>query len=765
MGPLAPLHGEPVATGALTIPRSRAFEGALSAGIPYVTLVECRSLASTAGAEAIIFDVEAEIPQRPIHDVRPIERVMVTFHADDGSAPVVQLLRTTFPLVPHLNLTAEEIPRSPCLYDEPWTEAQRAWTPADFVLRLRRWLALTARDELHAQDQPLEPLLSGAAWPLVAPAELLGGEETDSQIPAPLRVRKVLSDAGYLTLFAEIAPSEVDATKPEAQPEFLATTFRADPQAHGVIRRQPRTLRELADLLTPAGIDLVDQLRTRVRAWHEGLVHVGLLQARLIVILALPKSRVAGGPVESTETWGFLISQTIGEVGEQLGIWEMRDGQPGRLLHVDETKQGEQVPLELLNPTPSFSRARAAALSGKSQSDARRITAVGAGALGSQLFLDLLRRGFGEWTLIDPDVLLPHNLARHPLFGAAVGLPKAEALALLANDIVDGEPVARFIVADVLAPGTKTPQVEEALVNADIVVDASASVAVARYLSRDVESAARRVSAFLNPTGTDAVLLVEDAARTTPLDLLEMQYYRHLVQEPTLNAHIAPNDGQVRYGVSCRDESSTIPQDLVALHAATAARMLRRSLGQEEARIYLWRALEDEPGVATFPIQTAEPVAILCGDWTVYTDRWLLDQLQRWREEKLPNETGGVLVGAFDTQRKIVYVVDALPSPPDSVEWPTLYIRGCEGLRSRVEVIGAITAGNLVYAGEWHSHPKGVSCSPSNDDRTVFAWLEDLRAGDGLPPLMLIVGDADEGGWYLGSMPSGSAEDRGDGHE
>ena len=54
----------------------------------------------------------------------------------------------------------------------------------------------------------------------------------------------------------------------------------------------------------------------------------------------------------------------------------------------------------------------------------------------------------------------------------------------------------------------------------------------------------------------------------------------------------------------------------------------------------------------------------------------LLAKLSSLREPKLPNETGGVLLGSFDVERRILYIADALPSPPDSEEWPTLYIRG-----------------------------------------------------------------------------------------
>ena len=46
---------------------------------------------------------------------------------------------------------------------------------------------------------------------------------------------------------------------------------------------------------------------------------------------------------------------------------------------------------------------------------------MGAGALGSQVIITLARSGFGNWTIVDEDDLLPHNLARHALNGFYVG--------------------------------------------------------------------------------------------------------------------------------------------------------------------------------------------------------------------------------------------------------------------------------------------------------------------------------------------------------
>jgi proteasome lid subunit RPN8/RPN11 len=151
-------------------------------------------------------------------------------------------------------------------------------------------------------------------------------------------------------------------------------------------------------------------------------------------------------------------------------------------------------------------------------------------------------------------------------------------------------------------------------------------------------------------------------------------------------------------------------------------------------------------------IPPTEALSQWYGDWTVVTDRWLLDKVTRACLDGLPNETGGVLIGAHDMQRHVLYLVDALPSPPDSEEWPGLYVHGSRGLTKRIGEVERTTDGRqLGYAGEWHSHPRGCGPSPSRDDRKVFAWLQEHMSLEALPPAM-IVGESDSA-LFVGSIP------------
>lgn len=117
----------------------------------------------------------------------------------------------------------------------------------------------------------------------------------------------------------------------------------------------------------------------------------------------------------------------------------------------------------------------------------------------------------------------------------------------------------------------------------------------------------------------------------------------------------------------------------------------------------------------------------------------VVDRMAHLRREALPNETGGVLIGTFDTVRRIAYVSWALPSPPDSEEWPNLYIRGKAGLKQTVEECARASGHHLEYVGEWHSHPG--SANPSDIDQAALGKLGALMGRDDLPGLMVIIGE------------------------
>ena len=158
-------------------------------------------------------------------------------------------------------------------------------------------------------------------------------------------------------------------------------------------------------------------------------------------------------------------------------------------------------------------------------------------------------------------------------------------------------------------------------------------------------------------------------------------------------------------------------------------------------------------------VELSEPVEFHCGDWQISTDKCTFWKLRDLRLRALPDETGGVLLGYPDHHHRMLYVVDALPSPPDSEEWPTSYIRGCAGLKEAVGEVTSRTAGTVEYLGEWHSHPDESECEPISADLVFLAWLTDHRFRDGMPALMAIVCEGDDVVWRTATRNSSENPD------
>ena len=199
-------------------------------------------------------------------------------------------------------------------------------------------------------------------------------------------------------------------------------------------------------------------------------------------------------------------------------------------------------------------------------------------------------------------------------------------------------------------------------------------------------------------------------------------------------------DSHLRYGNSCRDVSSQIAQDDVAMWAAVASKNLKTLLKYQDPVLRIYTVDESSNTFMTEVIVTPL-IETTIGSWLFRMDRTLLDKIGTFRQMRLPNETGGVLIGNFDTLNRVCSIVDFIPSPPDSVEWPVSYIRGCRGLRDRVDEVQRRTLGQITYVGEWHSHPDGIAASPSNEDLKAFSWIDAHMGRESLPAIMLIVGE------------------------
>ena len=142
-------------------------------------------------------------------------------------------------------------------------------------------------------------------------------------------------------------------------------------------------------------------------------------------------------------------------------------------------------------------------------------------------------------------------------------------------------------------------------------------------------------------------------------------------------------------------------------------------------------------------VTVAEERQIELVDLKLFIDEGAISQMQLLREEALPNETGGILLGYYDFNVNSVVVIAGMPPPGDSKHSQTGFERGILGVKESVEAAAIRTAGIVGYIGEWHSHPPGHSTDPSRDDLIQLTHLALGMADDGLPAVQIIIGEND----------------------
>ncbi len=738
------MQTEQVEPGEARIPKARELIRLLQTDVlPFAKLVAVRTQPN--GSELVRLDVSPEVPSSPVEDIRMVEPFEIAFDPKDLTEPRANALRPDFPSVPHTYLRAEGEPLILCLFDEPYAEQRLRWTAAGYVRQLHTWLRKTANGTLHQSDQPVEPFLADSTAHVILPSHFFNSA--------------TLQEPQLLSLYVVQRSARPDHTLVASrdgsggiQPgtRSIALVVDAKPQTHRKLTHQPENLSQLHQLLQPMGTDLFQVLGSRLR--DEMIENPGSREARVLLILRIPGRRSDDGAPEALEVRVFGVNGSVRELSTSLGLTDDFDGHVATVIGKPlMTSESAEVRLQPFNPVQDLTPQDAQGFSGIRGAPDLHISAIGVGALGSHTLLNLARAGFGTWTVVDHDVLLPHNLVRHALPGSCLGLEKAGAIADFVNGLLEDGTTVQSICADVLTPPL-ADELRNALETTDVTLDFSASVAVARWLTLDAPGDSRRLSIFLNPAGTALVVMAEDRARSVRLDCIEAQYYRAVIEREQLAEHLSDEGEQVHYGHSCRDVTSTIPQEMFSLFSGIAAGALRQRIDSVKPSLAVWQSAADH-SVSYQEIALAAPVWDQCEDWQISTDEALIQKLTNLRRQSLPNETGGVLLGYADQAHRLLYVVDVLPSPPDSEEWPRSYIRGCVGLKEAVDAIGRRTGNVIAYLGEWHSHPEGSTCNPSPADLEFLAWLKDHMYRDGMPALMAIVGSGGVS-WHTATVPS-----------
>lgn len=729
-------------SGQYETPRSRLARSVVqyleeSRIFPYAVL---KGVRCDGAHDVLDIELEIELDQRRKVPIRSREPIQIIFMASDDSwAPRVVSRREDFPVgMVHTNLDRDvDGGLSLCIWEEGWSDLATSLTGQTLIERIRAWFASMSTGIIHDAEQFLEPLIRISSNTLIIPSGELYG---------PWHIGFAYEHEGRTTLsMTKDKPAEPGRGKEKS---FAIYAPRLPGQVHRGLAQTPYDLAALQRLCLATGFDLVSGLAH----WLLEAPQREQARSRLpLLILTVPKRRVADGPEEELEVWCYTLAGTIAELGERLDV-TITDEKTGltaeKLFGAPDKVDLLAIRLDPWRVVRRLNRSTARYFSGTSRTADTPLLAIGAGTIGSNVSMIATRSGLGPWVVVDGDLTMPHNTVRQVQRNAAIGFPKAD-VHQLDLDAVFEEGGNAAISVDVFNPGGDAARLELALRNSAVAVDFSASPAVLGWLAD--QPVVRAVSAFFGPDGCDLVVLAENSSREIRLDEIEAQYFWAVATEDSLKGHLAAaRMDRIRYANACQDLSRPLPPWQLHTLCGLAAGRLAQVLDEKGASFKVWRLNPDSGAVESvcLPVHPASRFTSVEMQVTVSDDAVRI--MRELRQKVGANETGGVLLGTYDLVRNTAHVVAALPAPPDSKQTPTYFIRGIKDLKPRIERLAEASAGRLQYIGEWHSHTGRVPARPSNDDEVVFAHLKDYIGPAGAPYFMAICGERDSwvrAGW------------------
>lgn len=696
-----------------------------------------------SNADIIVADVRSDqVPTKNAVGIQYPERVAFIVPLDVTVQPGVSALRSDFPWTLHQNLVRAGEPRSLCLDERPWAEQELSWTAKKFVQRVVWWLGEVAKGTIHQHDQGLEPPFLGVPSELVIPESLLASERTIEPVVGHIRKR----ENGGLTF--RVMPADVDVKENARKigyPLVHVLVIRTPAAIHGVYESgTPADLAALEKCLADGGMPFRAAFEDMV--WEiAGRDGKSAVDDAVAILASFPRQRSREADPERAYYFAFLVEEPVGKLAEKIGRMA-----PHGDIYVpivggskNESIDWSTVKLTPLNVIMHMTPATMARLNGVRDMSGTSGILIGTGMLGSQLIDNWARVGWVDWKTVDREHIQPHNLARHTAEDDDIGSMKADVVSRRAGDVyppyIRPDITAHHI--DVTRP-KEFETMKEAIGNASVVVDATASARVSRVLGR-YDGLHRAMSAFLGPNGESFALLAEDRARSLRLDMLEAQYWRWVIHDEWGEQHMRKAPSTLRYGGGCGDVSATIQNESGVIAGAVLSEQIRAATLTETSTAKVWLRSVESGSVSVKRIPLSPAQRRRFGRWNLVWDDETIGKARRFREIQLPNETGGIILGYADHSAREIYVVDILPPPSDSTESVLHFARGTAGVEQVLAHLHERSAGAVTYLGDWHSHPLGHTAAPSWQDGVLLNGLRDQRRVAGEPTVMLIVGDKD----------------------
>ena len=669
----------------------------------------------------VFADIERDtFGEKPANSVQQIERVIfhyVSFEAW-GIAPSLYIDREDFPRnLSHLNPVPTGYPASPCvalagsqaIYDQGGIRL--------LVDRLVSWLTDAARGTLtHDGWEPA----------LVSNRRHFG--EIDF---------KHFQEVGFSTYRAVVTPilrnpAEVPLYYINIQPSKNDNNIYNDPklsrkidgffiQTPSIISiPSPIYVNSIEDLFFLAKkLNIYDKIK---RLITEKCNH----QCMIILVIGIKRPQklrehimgLSEGSNRNIEIIGWIIESSI--INKEATI------------NITGIELVSKVTQKLLQNTSS------------NQNKIPNCTIIGCGALGSFITQMFAQTGAGKINVIDNDLFMPHNSARHILGKFFSGFPKSEALKWILESNTEVNIDAS--VTDVCK--LNNISFSSTAKASHLVIDATASAKVRDHLCRlDIKQ--KVVRAELADQGELGLLYVEGEGRNPRLDDLDAYLYTLGYEDDRISQWLRSGSqlDSLDIGLGCASATMRMSSATVQNHAATFFNALTR---QQEQSAGLGINVLENGLPQGWKWHTVPPVECMNASvfgsadssaWEIRVSKDVMDTIHNLLTVSLPKETGGFLYGKLDVFRQVMYVVKAFQGGILSASSTSLQLDKA-GATTEEQVFQRRTGHHLMLLGSWHTHPFG-SANLSTTDKAEAVKISLQSNEHPRPFLMLIASQSD----------------------
>jgi integrative and conjugative element protein (TIGR02256 family) len=237
-------------------------------------------------------------------------------------------------------------------------------------------------------------------------------------------------------------------------------------------------------------------------------------------------------------------------------------------------------------------------------------------------------------------------------------------------------------------------------------------------------------------------MLSEDKNRSNRLITIWAHiYFKALTDKDIRKAIFSSNMHNVLIGQSCSSQTMVVDDARISLMAATMSIKIQRYLEMnlpENAEIIFSKYNDDDYSLQTTIYTVPKCIEIkshINRDWKVLISEPVIKKMKTIMNSKIPNETGGVLIGSIFQFPKTIVVTEIIDAPLDSIESPNFFVLGIDGLKQKIYATEKQTNGKITYLGTWHSHPYGGKAS--SIDHKTFKHLQFIRNNE--PTICIVV--------------------------